>query len=121
MKLINQLSKETGIPIGTIRFYEKSGLFSGKKKQEVTTNNYVYYGDDVIEKLRFIQMAKAVGFTLAEIKEVVDAWYKKEISQKAQIEVLDKKLSQIDDKIKELKAIKKQIALCKFNIENLTG
>ncbi|HWW40338.1 MerR family transcriptional regulator [Pedobacter sp.] len=120
MKLINQLSKETGIPIGTIRFYEKSGLFSGEKKQEVTTNNYVYYGDDVIEKLRFIQMAKAVGFTLAEIKEVVDAWYKKEISQKAQIEVLDKKLLQIDVKIKELKAMKKQIALCKYNIENRT-
>lgn len=121
MKLINQLSKETGIPIGTIRFYEKSGLFSGEKKQEVTTNNYVYYGDDVVEKLRFIQMAKAVGFTLSEIKEVVDAWYKKQISKKAKLEVLDRKLVQIDDKIKELKAVKKQIALCKFNIENGIG
>lgn len=121
MKLINQLSKETGIPIGTIRFYEKSGLFTGEKKQEITTNNYVYYGNDVVEKLRFIQMAKAVGFTLAEIKEVVDAWYKKQISQKAKIEVLDKKLLQIDEKIKELKAVKKQIAICKFNIENGIG
>ncbi|WP_336703153.1 MerR family transcriptional regulator [Chryseobacterium indologenes] len=118
MKLINQLSKETGIPIGTIRFYEKSGLFRGETKKEVTTNNYVYYGDEVVEKLRFIQMAKAVGFTLSEIKEVVDVWYKKEISQKAQIEVLDLKLAQIDQKIKELKTMKKQIALCKSNIRN---
>nr|WP_068890868.1 MerR family transcriptional regulator [Pedobacter panaciterrae] len=118
MKLINQLSKETGIPIGTIRFYEKTGLFNGEKKEEVKTNNYVYYGDDVVDKLRFIQMAKAVGFTLAEIKEVVDAWYKKQISKKAKIEVLDKKLLQIDEKIKELKAVKKQIAICKFNIQN---
>ena len=118
MKLINQLSKETGIPIGTIRFYEKTGLFTGEKKEDVKTNNYVYYGDDVVEKLRFIQMAKAVGFTLAEIKEVVDAWYKKQISKKAKIEVLDKKLLQIDEKIKELKSVKKQIAICKFNIEN---
>ena len=118
MKLINQLSKETGIPIGTIRFYEKSGLFKGETKKEVTTNNYVYYGDEVIDKLRFIQMAKAVGFTLSEIKEVVDAWYKKEINISSKIKVLDKKLQQIDEKIKELKAVKKQIALCKFNIEN---
>ncbi|WP_448635318.1 MerR family transcriptional regulator [Pedobacter panaciterrae] len=118
MKLINQLSKETGIPIGTIRFYEKTGLFTGEKKEEVKTNNYVYYGDDVVEKLRFIQMAKAVGFTLAEIKEVVDAWYKKQISKKAKIQVLDKKLLQIEEKIKELKSVKKQIAICKFNIEN---
>ena len=63
-------------------------------------------------------MAKAVGFTLAEIKEVVDAWYKKQISTSAKIEVLNKKLLQIEDKMKELKAIKKQIAICKLNIEN---
>lgn len=118
MKLISQLSKETGIPIGTIRFYEKSGLFSGQTKKEVTTNNYVYYGDEVIDKLRFIQMAKAVGFSLSEIKEVIDTWYKKELTKKSQIEVLDLKLLQIDQKIKELEAMKKQITLCKFNIEN---
>lgn len=117
MKLINQLSKETGIPIGTIRFYEKSGLIKGVKKEEIKTNNYLYYGDDVIDKLRFIQMAKAVGFTLNEIKEVIDAWHQKKISKKAQIEVLNKKLLQIDEKIRELYSMKRQIAICKLNIE----
>jgi DNA-binding transcriptional MerR regulator len=51
-------------------------------------------------------MAKAVGFTLAEIKEVIDVCYKKEITKKAQIEVLDLKLVRIDQKIAELKAMK---------------
>ncbi|WP_426278627.1 MerR family transcriptional regulator [Chryseobacterium sp. S-02] len=106
MKLINQLSKETGVPIGTIRFYEKSGLFSGKTKKEVTTNKYAYYDDEV------------VSFTLSEIKEIIDAWYVKQFSKDAKIEVLKLKLVQIDHKIKELKAMKKQIALYKFNIEN---
>jgi MerR family copper efflux transcriptional regulator len=118
MKLISQLSKETGIPVGTIRFYEKAGLFSGVKKQNVTTNNYVYYDQDVVEKIRFIKMAKAVGFTLAEIREVVDAWYKKQFTKNARLRVLDKKLVQLDEKIAELKAMKKQIAICKDNIAN---
>ncbi|BAV05463.1 DNA-binding transcriptional regulator, MerR family [Filimonas lacunae] len=118
MKLIHQLSKETGIPIGTIRFYEKSGLINGEKKAEITTNNYLYYGEDVTDKLRFIQMAKAVGFTLNEIKEVIDVWYLKKISKKAQIDVLEKKLLQIDEKIQELKAMKQQIAICMKNIQN---
>ncbi len=121
MRLIHQLSKETGIPIGTIRFYEKSGLISGETKKEVTSNNYAYYGDECIEKLRFIQMAKAVGFTLSEIKEVVDVWYKREFTKLAQIEVLDRKLLQIDSKIEELKAMKNQISLCKSNIEKLSS
>ncbi len=118
MKLISQLSKESGIPVATIRFYEKRGLISSHTKEDVKTNNYSYYGEDVVEKLQFIQMAKAVGFTLLEIKEVIDAWYEKELTKKAKIEVLNKKLLQIDEKMKELKAMKKQIALCKFNIEN---
>src|SRR5688572_4459017 len=118
MKLISQLSKETGVPVGTIRFYEKAGLFSGVKKKDVTTNNYVYYDQDVVEKIRFIKMAKAVGFTLAEIREVVDAWYKKQFNKNARLRVLDKKLVQLDEKIAELKAMKKQIAICKDNIEN---
>jgi len=118
MKLISQLSKETGIPVGTIRFYEKTGLFVGETKKEVTTNNYVYYGEEVVEKLRFIQMAKAVGFSLAEIKEVVDAWYHNQLSKQAKIKVLNLKLQQIEEKLNELRAMKKQIALCKYNIEH---
>jgi MerR family Zn(II)-responsive transcriptional regulator of zntA len=118
MKLIHQLSKETGVPIGTIRFYEKSGLIKGEKRPEVKTNNYLYYADDAADKLRFIQMAKAVGFTLNEIKEVINAWYQKRISKKAQIEVLKRKLLQIDEKIQELNAMKCQIAICVKNIES---
>ncbi|MBL4678133.1 MAG: MerR family DNA-binding protein [Mucilaginibacter sp.] len=118
MKLINQLSKETGIPIGTIRFYEKSGLIKGELKPEVKTNNYVYYGEEAADKLRFILMAKAVGFTLHEIKEVIDMWYEKTISKKAQLKVLDQKLLQIDEKISELNAMKAQIFICKTNIQN---
>jgi len=118
MKLISQVSKEIGLPIATIRFYEKKGLFSSETKKEITTNNYAYYGDDVIDKLRFIQMAKAVGFTLSEIKEVIDAWYEKQFTKRAKLQVLNLKLKQIDTKMNELRAMKKQITLCKYNIEN---
>lgn len=118
LKLISQLSKETGVPVGTIRFYEKSGLFKGVKQTEKATNNYVYYDDEIVSKLEFIRDAKSVGFTLSEIKEVIDAWYEDKISKTQKLEVLDKKLVQIDLKIKELKAVKKQIAVFKREIEN---
>lgn len=117
LKLISQLSKETGVPVGTIRFYEKSGLFKGVKTEK-TTNNYVYYDDEIVSKLEFIKEAKSVGFTLSEIKEVIEAWYEDKISKARKLEVLDKKLLQIDLKIKELKVVKKQIAVFKSEIEN---
>lgn len=117
MKLINQLSKETGVPIATIRFYEKSGLFSGKKKPDVKSNNYVYYDDEVAEKLGLIRDAKSVGFTLAEIRELIDAWYSKKVTKTEKLAILDKKLLQIEEKINELKAVKKQIAFLKSEVE----
>ena len=117
MKLIHQLSKETGIPIATIRFYEKSGLFAGKKKAEVKSNNYTYYDDEVLDKLALIRDAKSIGFTLSEIKKLIDAWHSKRISKAKKLEVLDEKLRQIDLKIRELKAVKKQIAFLKTEVE----
>jgi MerR family transcriptional regulator, copper efflux regulator len=117
MKLINQLSKETGIPIATIRFYEKSGLFQGKLKEENTSNNYKYYDDEVIQKLILIKEAKSVGFTLSEIQEIIDAWYSKQISKQEKIQILDKKLIQINEKIKELNSVKKQINFLKSEVE----
>jgi MerR family transcriptional regulator, copper efflux regulator len=116
MKLIHQLSKETGIPIATIRFYEKSGLFSGKKKSEITSNNYTFYDEEVIEKLELIKDAKSVGFTLAEIKEVIEAWYGKQISKEEKIAILDHKLLAIDNKIKHLESVKQQIAFLKAEV-----
>ncbi len=110
MKLISQLSKETNIPIATVRFYEQYGLFKGKKNP-ANTNNYTYYDDEVVEKLELIRDAKLAGFTLSEIKEVIDAWYSKRLSKEKKIAVLNRKMEQIDEKIKELKAVKKQIAV----------
>jgi MerR family transcriptional regulator, copper efflux regulator len=117
MKLISQLSKEAGIAIATIRFYEKMGLFSGKRKQGVTTNNYIYYDEEVEEKLELITLAKSVGFTLNEIKEIIDSWYSKRISKQKKIDILNSKLAQIEVKIKELKEAKKQIAYLKSEVE----
>ncbi len=111
MLLINQLSKQTSIPIHTIRFYEKTGLFQGKKNPEKKSNNYNYYDEETIEKLELIGAAKMIGFTLAEIKELIEVWYSKQISKKDKIEILNQKAASIDEKIKQLKQVKKQIDL----------
>lgn len=117
MKLVSQLAKETGVSIATIRFYEKLGLFAGQKKEGVKSNNYSYYDDEVVEKLELIRDAKAAGFTLSEIRELIDAWYSKKITKSEKLVILDDKLLQIDVKIKELVAVKEHIAFLKSEVE----
>lgn len=59
-----------------------------------------------------------VGFTLIEIKQVIDAWNGNKLSKSQKIEILDKKVHQIEIKIYELEDIKKQIYLFRIKIQN---
>ena len=116
--LINELSKKTGVSAHTIRFYEKSGLIEGKQDESVKSNNYLHYDDVTIEKLEFISDAKSVGFTIKEIGQIIDAWYNEKYSKNQKLEILDDKLISLEQKMKEIKAMKKQLLQFKDDVVN---
>lgn len=107
--LISQLSKETGIPVHTIRYYEKYGLLRGKKDANITSNNYTWYDELAIDKLALIKEAKEIGFTLAEIKRLIDAWHSKRMSPEKKLEVLHQKVAEVDQRIQQLEAMKRML------------
>lgn len=115
--LINEISKRTGISIHTIRFYEKSGLIKGKRDERVKSNNYFHYSEETVEKLELIRDAKSVGFTINEIAKLMDAWYSKKMSIAQKLAVLDDKLLSIDERIKQLKQMKKLISQFKQDVK----
>ena len=116
--LINELSKKTGISTHTIRFYEKSGLIEGKQDASVKSNNYFHYDEVTIEKLEFISDAKSVGFTIKEISQIIDAWYNRKYTKKQKLEILDDKLISLEQKMKEIKEMKKQLLQFKDDVVN---
>lgn len=115
--LIHELSKKTGLTAHTIRYYEKSGLIKGKRKEGITSNNYFHYDEKTVERLELIGYAKAVGFTLSEIAQLIDAWYNEQFTIAEKIAILDNKLLSIDEKIKQLEEMKNLIAEFKQDIE----
>ncbi len=117
--LINELAKTTSISIHTIRYYEKYGLVKGKQKPEVKSNQYFHYDAEVVDKLQLIRDAKAAGFTLNEIRQLIDAWYGKKFTVAKKLFILDEKLSAIDEKIEQLKNVKKLIGQFKKQVAEL--
>ncbi len=115
--LIKELSVKTGLTPHTIRYYEKYGLIKGRRKTDVKSNNYFHYDEETVEKVQIIRDAKAIGFTLAEISKVLDAWYNNRFSIAKKIAILDEKLRSIDEKMKQLKGMKRMIAKFKWEIE----
>lgn len=65
---IGKVSSETGVPIDTIRYYEKIGLLEKPPRSE---GNFRLYSPETVEKLRFIKKAQAFGLTLSEIKGIM--------------------------------------------------
>ena len=65
---IGQLAKRAGVGVETVRFYERKGLIEQPRKR---TSGYRVYPDDVVQRIQFIRHAKDLGFTLAEIGELL--------------------------------------------------
>jgi len=107
--LISELAKRTGITIHTLRYYENFGLYRGKTDEKVKSNNYKQYDESLVEKIQLIKEAKEIGFTLAEIKELLEDWFSNHLSKEKKVEVLEIKIKEIDAKIKQFRQVKKML------------
>ena len=96
--LISKFSQKTGVSKDTIRFYEKAGLLDSNTKRG--ENNYRHYNDEAVARLQFIRQGKALGFTLSEIKKVIDEW--DTLSSGDKLRITQNKIEEVDEKIGQL-------------------
>jgi MerR family copper efflux transcriptional regulator len=66
---IGEVSRLSGIGIEALRFYEKSGLLDRPSR---TFSGYRLYDESVLERLDFVKKAQVLGFTLDEIKQLIE-------------------------------------------------
>lgn len=65
---IGRVAKAAGIGVETVRFYERQGLIPEPPRSR---SGYRLYSEGTIRRLRFVLRAKSLGFTLAEIVELL--------------------------------------------------
>ncbi len=65
---IGELAQSAGVPIDTVRYYERQGLLPEPQRQP---SGYRRYQTADVLRLRFVRRAKALGFTLREISELL--------------------------------------------------
>ncbi|MBR0553476.1 MerR family transcriptional regulator [Stakelama marina] len=66
---IGEVARKTGVKAETIRFYEREGILSPPPR---TGSNYRDYGPAEATKLTFIRRARELGFSMADIRELLD-------------------------------------------------
>ena len=97
-----QVTEQTGLTKDTLRFYEKEQLIPAPSRD---LNGYRIYDEEIIDQLKMITMAKNLGFTLNEIKELSQLLYAKHLTPTVMVSKLKNKGEEIEQKITELKKI----------------
>jgi len=94
---IGQLAKRSGVPIDTVRHYERIGLL---KPAVRLASGYRRYGEAEQKRLRFIRRGKALGFTLEEIQALLSLSASRSVAQVR--EAASEHLADVERRIAEL-------------------
>lgn len=96
---IGELGERADVSTKTIRYYESIGLLDEPTR---TPSGYRDYGEDALERLRFVRDAQATGLSLAEIASVLELKGAGERSCAHTTELLDRHLVELDRQIEQL-------------------
>ena len=99
---IGRASKASGVSVKMIRHYEAIGLLP---KVARTFANYRVYRDSDVHTLRFIRRARALGFSIADIQELVGLWQNTSRSSASVKKIAGKHVDELNRKIAELEAM----------------
>lgn len=98
-----QLARACGVGPETIRFYERQGLIPEAPR---SGGGYRHYSADAVHRLRFIRRAKALGFSLPEIAELL-ALQDGPGGDRARVkQITESKLHEIEAKIADLEGMR---------------
>ncbi len=110
---IGQLAKRVGLSVETLRFYEQEGLID---EPDRSPSGYRQYPEAAVQRLLFVQRAKVFGFTLRDIKGLLDLYESLAASRGDVRLVADERIAAIEAQISELRAneeaLTKLRALC---------
>lgn len=98
-----EVAKAARVNLQTIRFYEREGLLPAPKR---TLSGYRQYSDEAVRIIRFIKRAQELGFTLREAKGLLKLRSAGPKRAGAARLAAESKLHNIDEKIRDLNAIR---------------
>jgi len=102
---IGGLAKTAGVGVETVRYYQRRGLLPEPPRPPGEVRRY---GDEDVKRLRFIRSAQAAGFTLNEIKELLDLDASDDRARAR--ELASGRVAAIDEKIAELREARDALA-----------
>ncbi|MAN50307.1 MULTISPECIES: Cd(II)/Pb(II)-responsive transcriptional regulator [unclassified Marinimicrobium] len=103
---IGALAKKLGLPVETIRFWEKKGLLPEPSRTE---SNYRDYGDRDLMNLQFIRNCRGLDMSLDDIRQLIQLRSQRTEYCSSVNDLIDNRIAQVTIKIKTLQALEVQL------------
>lgn len=104
---VGRVAKAANVNVETIRYYERRGLLPPPNRR---SSGYRIYGDETVDRIKFIQNGKELGFTLNEIAELFDLQVNSTRSCNTVQNMAEAKLSDIRSKIQVLQHVERALS-----------
>jgi MerR family transcriptional regulator, copper efflux regulator len=104
---IGKVAQRAGVGVETIRFYERQGLLTPPMRKD---SGYRLYPENVLGRIRFIRRAKELGFSLREIKELLQLRKNSSAPCEDVCEKAQSKIANIEGKITMLTKMKQELS-----------
>jgi MerR family mercuric resistance operon transcriptional regulator len=104
---IGEVARDSGVGVEALRFYERSGLLPRPGR---TAGGYRLYDGRVLERLAFIKQAQTLGFSLHEIRRIIqDAEAGRSPCDEVR-EIVRRRLGELDRHMRDLRRHRKELA-----------
>src|SRR5436190_18298273 len=98
MMNIGEAARASGLPAKTIRCYEEIGLVRADRRD----NNYRDYSDTSVHKLRFLQRARKLGFSIEKCRQLLSLYADERRASADVRRVAEAHIGEIETKMAEL-------------------
>ena len=104
---IGNVADKSGVPSKSIRYYESIGLIQPAERR---ANGYRSYSLLDMRTLAFIKRARNLGFSVEEVRDLLDLWRDTNRKSAAVKAMTTRHLEILDRKIEELRSMRKALA-----------
>ncbi len=100
---IGTVARECEVNVDTIRYYEREGLLPPPRRRP---SGYREYGRDAVRRLRFIRRAKDLGFSLDDIRELLNLSVDREHGVKGVKQRAQARLASVEQRLAHLERMR---------------
>jgi MerR family copper efflux transcriptional regulator len=104
---IGEAARRSGVSARMVRHYESLGLLPGVGR---TGSGYRQYGEADVHSLRFIRRSRDLGFSMAEIAELLGLWHDRRRASASVKRIAERHLGDLDRRIAEMESMRRTLA-----------